>query len=147
MGKKVWLFQKVDDSLGVFHTHAVAGFMGGFLVGIFATAEGSAAFAAVSPGGAEMGNGVQIGWQIVGAIFIILSQPDHDSSHPLLYQNTSSASLSVCPMRFSQLEMMPSMARKPMALSILYHIRLQAESSVTLRWVFFLAEVRRLLRW
>lgn len=72
MGKKVWLFQKVDDALDVFHTHAVAGFMGGFLVGIFATAEGSAAFAAVSPGGAEMGNGVQIGWQIVGAIFIIL---------------------------------------------------------------------------
>ncbi|XP_059639724.1 ammonium transporter 2 member 3-like [Cornus florida] len=29
-------FQKVDDTLGVFHTHAVAGFLGGMLSGIFA---------------------------------------------------------------------------------------------------------------
>ncbi len=30
------LFQKVDDTLGVFHTHAVAGALGGVLTGVFA---------------------------------------------------------------------------------------------------------------
>jgi len=30
------LFQKVDDALGVFHTHGVAGLVGGLLVGVFA---------------------------------------------------------------------------------------------------------------
>ncbi|MBV9313294.1 MAG: ammonium transporter [Pseudonocardia sp.] len=30
------LFKRVDDTLGVFHTHGVAGLMGGLLVGIFA---------------------------------------------------------------------------------------------------------------
>jgi len=30
------LFQKVDDTLGVIHTHGVAGLMGGLLVGVFA---------------------------------------------------------------------------------------------------------------
>lgn len=30
------LFQKVDDTLGVFHTHAVAGALGGILTGVFA---------------------------------------------------------------------------------------------------------------
>lgn len=33
---KMKLFQKVDDALGVFHTHGVAGLMGGLLVGVFA---------------------------------------------------------------------------------------------------------------
>ncbi len=34
---KRWsLLQKVDDTLGVFHTHAVAGFLGGSLTGLFA---------------------------------------------------------------------------------------------------------------
>lgn len=60
MGKKVGLFRKVDDTLGVFHTHLVAGFVGGFSVGLFATAEGCKAFAAVSPGGAIAGNGQQV---------------------------------------------------------------------------------------
>jgi len=71
MGKKVGLFQKIDDTLGVFHTHAVAGFTGGFCVGLFATAEGCAAFAIASPGGAIAGNGRQVWIQIVGALFII----------------------------------------------------------------------------
>lgn len=66
------LFEKyVDDTLGTFHTHAVGGCVGGFLVGIFATAEGCSAFAAVSPGGAIAGNGKQVWLQIVGALFII----------------------------------------------------------------------------
>ncbi|KAI9736625.1 MAG: hypothetical protein M1834_000829 [Cirrosporium novae-zelandiae] len=71
MGKKVKLFQTVDDTLGVFHTHAVAGYLGGFLVGLFATSEGTAAFALTTPGGAIEGNGKQVWLQIVGGLFII----------------------------------------------------------------------------
>lgn len=72
MGKKnIAALRIVDDSLDVLHTHAVAGFLGGFLVGIFATAEGCAAFASLSTGGAITGNGKQVWLQIVGALFII----------------------------------------------------------------------------
>ncbi|KAF2096346.1 ammonium transporter mep1B [Rhizodiscina lignyota] len=71
LAKKFQIFHAVDDTLGVFHTHLVAGVTGGFLVGIFATAEGCAAFALTTPGGAIEGNGVQIGWQLAGALFII----------------------------------------------------------------------------
>ncbi|KKA22095.1 Ammonium transporter [Rasamsonia emersonii CBS 393.64] len=71
LGKRVSLFKHVDDTLDVFHTHAVAGFLGGFLVGLFATKEGCAAFALTSPGGAIEGNGKQVWLQIVGALFII----------------------------------------------------------------------------
>lgn len=60
MGRKLSLFHKVDDCLGVFHTHAVAGVTGGFLVGIFATKQGSAAFGITNPGGAIEGNGRQV---------------------------------------------------------------------------------------
>jgi Amt family ammonium transporter len=60
MGKKWSLFKKVDDCLGVFHTHAVAGVLGGFMVGILATVQGSAAFAITNPGGAIDGNGRQV---------------------------------------------------------------------------------------
>jgi Amt family ammonium transporter len=69
--KRVAVFRAVDDTLGVFHTHAVAGFLGGFLVGIFATVQGSAAFGLTNPGGAIDGNGRQVWVQIVGALFII----------------------------------------------------------------------------
>ena len=63
LGKKVKLFRKVDDCLGVFHTHAVAGFVGGFMVGILATVEGSVAFGALKPqGGAIAGNGGHQVW-------------------------------------------------------------------------------------
>lgn len=34
--KKFAFFQNVDDTLGVFHTHAVAGALGGFLAGLLA---------------------------------------------------------------------------------------------------------------
>lgn len=34
--KKSAFFQSVDDTLGVFHTHAVAGILGGLLSGVFA---------------------------------------------------------------------------------------------------------------
>jgi len=69
MGRRVKFFQYVDDTLGVFHTHLVSGFLGGFMTGIFATADGSAAFGLLN-GGAVAGNGRQVGIQIVGALFI-----------------------------------------------------------------------------
>lgn len=34
--KKVWLLKQVDDTMAVFHTHAVAGTLGGLLTGFFA---------------------------------------------------------------------------------------------------------------
>jgi Amt family ammonium transporter len=71
LGPRLAFFRAVDDTLEIFHTHLVAGVTGGFLVGIFATAEGCAAFALTSPGGAIAGNGKQIGWQLAGALFII----------------------------------------------------------------------------
>lgn len=60
-----------DDVLGVTHTHMVAGFLGGFLVGIFADKEGCAAFGLTNPGGAIDGNGRQVWVQLVGGLFII----------------------------------------------------------------------------
>lgn len=71
LGPRLSFFRAVDDVLEIFHTHLVGGVVGGFLVGIFATAEGCAAFALTSPGGAIAGNGKQIGWQLAGALFII----------------------------------------------------------------------------
>jgi ammonium transporter, Amt family len=68
---KTKLMYHVDDTLGLFHTHLVPGFLGGFLTGLFATAEGCAAFAISSPGGAITGNGRQVWVQIVGALFVI----------------------------------------------------------------------------
>ena len=57
---KTATFRKVDDCLGVFHTHLVAGVLGGFMTGLFATTQGSAAFALTNPGGAIDGNGKQV---------------------------------------------------------------------------------------
>lgn len=61
----------VDDTLGITHTHMVAGALGGFLVGLFATSEGCAAFGITNPGGAIDGNGKQVWLQIVGILFIV----------------------------------------------------------------------------
>lgn len=70
-GKRTKLFTHyVDDTLGITHTHMVAGALGGFLVGLFATPEGSAAFGLTNWGGAITGNGKQVWLQIVGALFI-----------------------------------------------------------------------------
>jgi len=49
----------------------VTGLLGGFLTGIFATAEGCAAFGLTNPGGAIDDNGRQVWLQIVGGLFII----------------------------------------------------------------------------
>lgn len=68
MGRKIAYFRKIDDTLGVFHTHCVAGFVGGFSAGLFATAEGCKAFGLTNPGGAIDGNGQQI-WLQNGSLF------------------------------------------------------------------------------
>ena len=57
--------------VGIVHTHMVAGYLGGFLTGLFATIEGCAAFALTNPGGAIDGNGRQVWLQIVGGLFVI----------------------------------------------------------------------------
>src|SRR5271155_3667582 len=59
MGKTKF-FQSIDDTMGIFHTHTVAGFVGGMCVGLFATAEGCAAFGLTNNGGAIEGNWKQV---------------------------------------------------------------------------------------
>lgn len=74
LGKKLRVFQVVDDTLAVFHTHAVAGLLGGILTGLFAEPRLSALFLPVTNSrGAVYGGsgGVQILKQIVGGLFII----------------------------------------------------------------------------
>ncbi|KAL3729125.1 hypothetical protein ACJRO7_033686 [Eucalyptus globulus] len=72
--KRWTLLQKIDDTLGVFHTHAVAGYLGGILTGFFAEPELCALFLPVtkSRGGVYGGSGgVQILKQLAGGAFII----------------------------------------------------------------------------
>ncbi|KAF8018203.1 hypothetical protein BT93_H3181 [Corymbia citriodora subsp. variegata] len=72
--KRWTLLQKIDDTLGVFHTHAVAGYMGGILTGLFAEPTLCSLFLPVtnSRGGVYGGSGgAQIGKQLVGGAFII----------------------------------------------------------------------------
>lgn len=72
--KRWTLLQKVDDTLGVFHTHAVAGFLGGATTGLFAEPELCALFLPVtnSRGAVYRGvGGVQFLKQLAGAAFII----------------------------------------------------------------------------
>lgn len=69
--KKIRVLKHVDDCLGIIHTHGVAAIVGGFLVGLFSTSQGDAAFGITNPGGAIDGNGKQVWLQIVGALFII----------------------------------------------------------------------------
>ncbi|XP_056168679.1 ammonium transporter 3 member 1-like [Syzygium oleosum] len=72
--KRWTLLQKIDDTLGVFHTHAVAGYLGGILTGLFAEPELCSLFLPVtnSRGGVYGGSGgVQILKQMVGGAFII----------------------------------------------------------------------------
>ncbi|XP_042507765.1 ammonium transporter 3 member 1-like [Macadamia integrifolia] len=69
------LLQKVDDTLGVLHTHAVAGTLGGILTGVFAEPVLCSMFLPVTNSlgliyGVRTG-GIQVGKQIVGALFII----------------------------------------------------------------------------
>ncbi|KAG1369864.1 ammonium transporter 3 member 1 [Cocos nucifera] len=71
--KRWTLLQKIDDTLGVFHTHAVAGFLGGTTTGLFAEPTLCSLFLPVTNSrGAVYGGsgGVQFLKQIVGAGFI-----------------------------------------------------------------------------
>ena len=73
--KKSAFFQSVDDTLGVFHTHAVAGLLGGLLSGILARANllemmyGSSVSYAIIEGKLR-GLLKQLGYQLIGAAFI-----------------------------------------------------------------------------
>lgn len=72
--KRSGLLQKVDDTLGVLHTHAVAGILGGIQAGLFAEPTLCNYFLAVTNlrGGFYGGEGgIQLGKQIVGALFIV----------------------------------------------------------------------------
>ncbi|XP_041004885.1 ammonium transporter 3 member 1-like [Juglans microcarpa x Juglans regia] len=73
--KRSKLLQKVDDTLGVFHTHAVAGLLGGMLTGIFAEPQLCNLFLPIvsSRGGVYGGTtgGKQVLKQMVGGLFII----------------------------------------------------------------------------
>lgn len=66
-----WFAENFDDTLGVVHTHLVAGFVGGFGTGLWATVDGCAAFGLTNPGGAIAGNAIQLGYQLAGSCFII----------------------------------------------------------------------------
>ncbi|CAL4960237.1 unnamed protein product [Urochloa decumbens] len=70
--KRSRLLQKVDDTLAVFHTHAVAGFLGGVTTGLFAHPDLCPMFLPVTNSkGAFYGNGMQIVKQVGGALFIV----------------------------------------------------------------------------
>ncbi|KAJ9671149.1 hypothetical protein PVL29_027231 [Vitis rotundifolia] len=72
--KRSTLLQHVDDTLGVFHTHAIAGYLGGILTGFFAEPELCSLFLPVTNSrGAVYGGsgGIQILKQIAGGAFVI----------------------------------------------------------------------------
>ncbi|KAL1804627.1 hypothetical protein DCAR_0830420 [Daucus carota subsp. sativus] len=72
--KKSILLQKVDDTLGVFHTHAVAGLLGGLLTGLLAEPDLCRLTLPVTDSrGAFYGGkgGVQFLKQLVAALFVI----------------------------------------------------------------------------
>ncbi|KAL9269940.1 Ammonium transporter 3 member 1-like protein [Drosera capensis] len=72
--KKWKPLQAVDDTLGVFHTHAVAGLLGGVLTGVFAQPTLSSLFLPVTNSrGAVYGGsgGMQVVKQLGGGFFII----------------------------------------------------------------------------
>ncbi|KAL5742495.1 hypothetical protein ACOSP7_029227 [Xanthoceras sorbifolium] len=74
LSNKLPLLQKVDDTLGVLHTHAVAGTLGGALTGLFAHPSLSSMFLPVpDSNGAFYSSrgGLQFLKQLVGAIFVI----------------------------------------------------------------------------
>lgn len=74
LSRKIPLLQKVDDTLGIFHTHAVAGTLGGALTGLFAHPDLCSLFLAVPNSKGDFyrrTGGVQFLKQLVGAAFII----------------------------------------------------------------------------
>ncbi len=70
-------FNKIDDTLGVMHTHLVAGAVGGLMVGLLADPNvivypGTGKTAAVSSAGLFFGNPKQLVAQIIGLLFILV---------------------------------------------------------------------------
>lgn len=72
--KKSSLLQKVDDTLAVFHTHTVAGVLGGLLTGLFAEPVLCDIILPVKGSkGLFYGGGVlQLVKQLVGALFVVI---------------------------------------------------------------------------
>ncbi|GLT66160.1 hypothetical protein SLA2020_385440 [Shorea laevis] len=72
--KKCSMLQKVDDTLGVFHTHAVAGLLGGLLTGLLAEPALCRLILPIETRGAFYGGngGVQFMKQLVAALFVIV---------------------------------------------------------------------------
>ncbi|KAE8685424.1 Ammonium transporter 3 member 2 [Hibiscus syriacus] len=77
--RKIAFFQSVDDTLGVFHTHAVAGFLGGLLSGLFAKSGLLRLMYCSNIYGPDLshckgqfhrGLRQQMGYQLLGAVFI-----------------------------------------------------------------------------
>ena len=71
-------FRNVDDTLGVFYTHGIAGFAGGLLTGIFADpnmtvyiGQGKTASVAAQPGVVH-GGFTQLKWQFFAGVFVII---------------------------------------------------------------------------
>ena len=74
---KVRPFSRIDDTLGVMHTHLIAGAVGGLLVGLLADPNvivypGTGRTSAFSVTGAFFGNPKQFVAQIIGLVFILL---------------------------------------------------------------------------
>ena len=75
---RVWVFRKVDDTLGVIYTHGIAGLSGGLLVGIFADPHmniyvGTGKTSGVNSfPGLIHGSGTLLKWQVFAALFIII---------------------------------------------------------------------------
>ncbi|XP_010922998.1 ammonium transporter 3 member 1 [Elaeis guineensis] len=74
LNKRSRLLQKVDDTLGILHTHAIAGILGGALTGLFAHPDLCSMFLPVTNSkGAFYGGsgGIQFLKQLAGACFVI----------------------------------------------------------------------------
>ncbi|HEX6489310.1 MAG TPA: ammonium transporter [Candidatus Dormibacteraeota bacterium] len=74
---KVPPFNRIDDTLGVFHTHLVAGAVGGLMVGLLADPNvivypGSGKTPAFSAAGLFFGNPKQLLAQVIGLVFILV---------------------------------------------------------------------------
>ena len=70
-------FNRIDDTLGVMHTHLVAGAVGGLMVGLLADPNvviypGTGQTAAVAATGLFFGNPQQFIAQIIGLVFILV---------------------------------------------------------------------------
>lgn len=77
---KIALFRKVDDALGVVHTHGLAGLIGGLMIGLVANPHMIVYFGSpaqgtsdISVGGLLYGSGIsQLVSQVIAALFVII---------------------------------------------------------------------------